>query len=391
MINCPNCETQSAAVFYKAAAVPVNSVIQLDSYEAALNYPKGEIALALCTNCGFVFNAAFDNSLVEYSAKYESTQSFSGTFNKFAHETATRLIDKYDLHDKQIIEIGCGQGEFITQLCELGPNSGVGFDPAYRPEELDSEARDRIEFIADFYGDKYTSYQGDVVACKMTLEHIDKTAAFMRTVRSTVGDNRNTVIFFQIPNARYVFDDFAFWDVYYEHCSYFSMGSVARLFRRTGFDVTHLETVYDDQYIIIEAVPADGPTDACLPEEDDLQTVIDSVKVFTDTVSVRIADWGQQLANAREAGERVVIWGGGSKGVAFLNTVENADHIEYAVDINPRKHGMYMGGTGQRIVAPQFLVEYDPQRVIVMNPIYTAEIQADLDKLGLSAELIPLE
>ena len=32
----------------------------------------------------------------------------------------------------------------------------------------------------------------------------------------------NTVVFFQVPNARYVFGDLAFWDIYYEHCSYFT-------------------------------------------------------------------------------------------------------------------------------------------------------------------------
>jgi hypothetical protein len=60
------------------------------------------------------------------------------------------LIERYDLYGKDIIEIGCGQGEFLTLLCELGGNRGVGFDPAYISEHHESEAQDRVTSIKDF-------------------------------------------------------------------------------------------------------------------------------------------------------------------------------------------------------------------------------------------------
>ncbi|MFA9565355.1 MAG: SAM-dependent methyltransferase, partial [Acidimicrobiales bacterium] len=82
-----------------------------------------------------------------------------------------------------------------------------------------------------------------------------------------------------------------------------------------------------------------------------------------------------------------VIWGSGSKGVSFLNNLGSEAHIGHAVDINPYKHGKFMAGTGQEIVAPEYLTAYQPQLVVAMNPIYVAEIQADLDRLGVAAEL----
>jgi len=93
------------------------------------------------------------------------------------------------------------------------------------------------------------------------------------------------------------------------------------------------------------------------------------------------------VAAAAAQGKRVVIWGGGSKGVAFLTALGGAAPIEYAVDINPFKADKYLAGGGQRVVAPGFLREYQPGVVIVMNPIYRDEIQADLDRLNVSAEL----
>ena len=62
--------------------------------------------------------------------------------------------------------------------------------------------------------------------------------------------------------------------------------------------------------------------------------------------------------------------------------------IEYVVDINPFREGKYMAGTGQEIVSPAFLKRYKPDLAIAMNPIYQPEIKADLEKMGLSTEVV---
>jgi len=376
-------------VFYELEAVPVHSVQLLPTRDDALSYPSGHIALSLCQTCGFIFNAAFDPSLQEYSPGYEATQSFSSTFNAFARRLAARLVDQYDLHKKTIIEIGCGQGEFLTLLCELGDNRGIGFDPAYVGGRTDSSAEKRVTFIKDYYTEKYAHYRGDFVCCKMTLEHIPNTADFVSTVRRSLGNHSDTTVFFQVPDVTRILQELAFWDVYYEHCSYFSPGSLARLFRRCGFDVLDLTREYDDQYLMIEAVPRDG-SPVRSPDPDALHDVARDVMYFSDRYAHNLDVWRRALREIRENGKRAVIWGAGSKGVAFLTTLDIRDEIRYAVDINPFKHGTYMAGTGQKIVAPDFLTEYKPDVVIVMNPIYCDEIGRDLDRRGIHAELMPV-
>jgi len=64
------------------------------------------------------------------------------------------------------------------------------------------------------------------------------------------------------------------------------------------------------------------------------------------------------------------------------------DQIEYIVDINPHKQGKYISGTGQQIVPAEFLRDYQPDVVIVMNPIYKKEIQQTVKELGLTTEFI---
>jgi hypothetical protein len=387
---CPSCGAAEVSLFYEVKQVPVHSVLLLSTREEAVNYPKRDIALGFCQNCGFIFNTAFDPGVHEYSSRYEATQAYSPTFNAFARRQALDLIERYDLHNKDLIEIGCGQGEFLMLLCEMGGNRGVGFDPAYISERIESEAGNRISFIADFYSERYTHYHGDFVCCKMTLEHIYDTADFVNTVRRSIGDRCDTVVFFQIPNASYVLRDLAFWDIYYEHCSYFSKGSLSRLFRRCGFDVLGLSTEYDNQYLTIEARPGSGQDTPKLEGEDDLDELKQDLAYFSAHYRRKLDDWRHRLAEMQRKGQRAVIWGGGSKGVSFLTTLNIREQIEYAVDINPRKHHMYMAGTGQEIVGPEFLKTYRPEVVIVMNPVYINEIQASLDQMGVRAELIPV-
>lgn len=387
---CYNCGARRMEIFYKLKNVPVHSVLILPTQQEALNYPKGDIALGFCHNCGFIANVAYDPALREYSSRYEGTQAFSNTFSSFHQDLAMYLIEKYDLHGKDIIEIGCGQGEFLTLLCKLGENRGVGFDPAFIGRRKKSCENDRITFIKDFYSEKHANYRGEFICCKMTLEHIQRTSDFISIIRRLIVDRLETIVFFQVPNVRRILHELAFWDIYYEHCSYFSLGSLARLFRNCGFDVIDLWKDYDAQYLMIEARPNTGKEHYILPQEDDLEELAQDITYFTDNYSNKLDKWRQNLYEIKRSGKQAVIWGAGSKGVAFLTTLKVQEEIQYAVDINPYKKETYMTGTGQQIVAPDFLREYKPDIIIVMNPIYCNEIRQELDRMKITADLMPV-
>src|SRR5215469_14063520 len=265
---CPACTGQKIQSFYRVDRVPVHSVINIATREEALSFPRRDLELAFCSECGFVFNQLFDIDVMDYCSRYEETQGWSPTFSGWHRELAHSVVDRFRLHNQSIIEIGCGKGEFLTLLCEIAEARGVGFDPAYVPERNQSPLKNQIQFIRDFYSEKYSSHQADFVCCKMTLEHIHKPLAFLQTVRRSIGDHLTTV-FFQVPDMCRVITECAFWDVYYEHCSYFTMGSLARIFRRARFEVSGLESVYDAQYITIDAVPTSSTTGPRLAEEDD--------------------------------------------------------------------------------------------------------------------------
>ncbi len=325
-------------------------------------------------------------SLQSYFVSYEETQGFSPRFREFMHELAERWIDRYELQGKDVLEIGCGKGEFLVALCERGAARGIGIDPAIVLERVSGPAASRITFIQDLYDEKYAHLTGDAVVCRHTLEHIHAVGEFLRSIRRSLEQRADTVVLFELPDVFRVLRECAFWDIYYEHCSYFTPGSLARLFRATGFDILALELDYDDQYILVEARPGSGRTEPLALEEQP-EEVARAVEAFGRKLAAVQSRWRAGLEQVRRDGGRAVVWGSGSKGVSFLTTLGITDEIGYVVDINPYKQGKFMAGTGHEIVAPGFLREYRPDLVVAMNPIYREEIQRDLDALGLDARL----
>ncbi|MEZ5865813.1 MAG: hypothetical protein R3D25_17735 [Geminicoccaceae bacterium] len=63
----------------------------------------------------------------------------------------------------------------------------------------------------------------------------------------------------------------------------------------------------------------------------------------------------------------MLVWGSGSKAVAYLTSLGLRDEIAAVVDISPHKSGRSMAGTGHRIEPPEHLRTLRPDVVVVMN------------------------
>jgi len=386
--GCPSCGSRMRP-FFEIPGVPVNSCILMKTPEEARSYPRGDIVLGFCDDCGFIRNLAFDPALAEYSGRYEETQGFSPTFRKFHEELAADLVERYGLRNKDVLEIGCGKGEFLALLCDLGGNRGIGFDPGYDEDRGILDKVEAARVVRDFYSPRYVGEQADLVCCKMTLEHIRETADFVRLSRQAMRPDGSSILYFQVPESMRILRDCAFEDIYYEHCSYFTPGSLARLFRAEGFEVLRLRTEYSGQYLAIEATLADDSERQPATGEESVETVRNAVEDFSDRCARKIEEWRARLREATRRGP-VVVWGSGSKAVAFLGAVDTDGLVDQVVDINPYRQRHYMPGTAQPIVAPETLSGRPPSCVIVMNSVYTDEIARSLKALEVETKIISM-
>lgn len=386
--TCPNCDAPGLEPFYDVSDIPAHCVMLMHTREQAITYPRGDLSLGFCRSCGFITNTLFDVALNEYSPDFEETQHFSPKFDGWARQLVDRLVRDYDIRGRQVIEIGCGKGEFLALLCEAGNNQGIGIDPGCIPGRLQGEGADKVRFIRDLYSEQYAHLPGEVVACRHTLEHIQPTGEFMRMVRRVIGPRKETLLFLEVPDMTRVLRERAFWDIYYEHCTYLTAGSLARLFRASGFEIVELVRDFADQYLWVTARPADGPTRPSLPIEDDLESTARDVESFRRQCPGDVAVWRDRIRGLSATGQKPVIWGAGSKCVALLTTCGIDAEVEYLVDINPHKWGKFLPGTGHAVVSPEQLREYQPRVVIAMNPVYADEIGQRLSAMGVAADVI---
>ena len=383
---CPCCGGTALRSFYRSPAIPVHSCLMLDDAAAAAAFARDDLELGVCGGCGFIMNRAFDPKWSAYAPEYEDQQSFSPTFNSFAGRLARNLVARYGLHGKRIVEVGCSKGDFLALLCEAGENTGVGIDPSAVPGRVESPAMSRIRFVNAYYGPEHVDLPADFICCRHTLEHIQPVRAFMTLLADALARNPGAALMIEIPDAGRVLRERAFEDIYYEHCSYFTPGSLAALVRRVGLAVYDLRLEYDGQYLVVEC-GSDQTRDRRFPIEDTVDDILALVAEFEARVDQAKRRW-RDIAGG--AGERVAVWGSGSKCVAFLTTLDLEGGVASVVDINPNRHGKHIPGIGIAIDPPARLVDLQPDTVIVMNRIYRDEIVAELDRLKVGSKVLAL-
>ena len=163
--TCPACTAGGSSDFFAIEQAPIQSVVTLKSYAAAMKIPRKDIKLSFCRHCGFIFNRNFERDWDYYTKGYEDQQGFSPTFVKFITGITQRFIQKYELYEKLVLEIGCGKGDFLRLISELGDNRGIGIDPSWVPGRVKENAQ--LKFITDFYNVTHGHFKFVVVVyCK---------------------------------------------------------------------------------------------------------------------------------------------------------------------------------------------------------------------------------
>jgi hypothetical protein len=364
--NCPVCGAESHAPFLVRDPVPVhqNLLVRTETDARALN--RGRLALHACPSCGFVFNAAFDFDLLNYSAAYENTQSASPAFAAYVEDLAAHVVNDCGVRGSQIVEIGCGKGAFLRALVRNDPgNRGIGFDPSYvgPDEELDG----RLRFEKRFYDERDAGLDADAIVCRHVIEHVPDPCSLLRLVRRTLG-SRLAKVFFETPCVEWILSNEVTWDFFYEHCSYFTADSLTTAFTAAGFEVYSVRRTFGDQYLWIEAHPAAGE--------------VAPVK--------RLAELRGQLEQLSSTGP-LAMWGAGAKGVTLANLVDpDRRLLTCVVDLNPAKQGGYLPGTGHPIVGPLDMPRLGVRTAVLTNPNYLDENTRLLREAGLDVRLVNL-
>jgi SAM-dependent methyltransferase len=303
---------------------------------------------------------------------------------------AQDLIATHQLRGKTVLEIACGTGHFLRMLCLAGGNRGIGIDPALKQDGPEALEGTEIVFHRDKFSERYIGLACDFICCRQALHMLTQPRMLVELVRRSIGEGRSIPVYFEVVNARELFAKQNVWQLIYEHFSFFTASSLRRLFSECGFDVLRAGPCYESgQYLSIEARPAPRSSNEQAPVAD-RDAVRADVLDFASGVRAKIDTWDQRLHAISAAGKSAVVWGAGGRGINFLNLVEASGFIRHIVDINPDRRGGYVPGSGQLVVAPEFLQDYRPDLVLLTNPTYEQEVRQQVASLGVSCEFLTI-
>lgn len=384
MTLCPVCTAPSEEPFLVRDPVPVHQNLIVRDALSARALRRGTLRLHGCHGCGFVFNAAFNPAQLSYGAAYDNTQSCSPAFERYLEQLADYVVSDRNVRDSFIVEIGCGKGGFLTALVDRDfGNHGVGFDPSYVGPQ--TAAGGRLRFERRFYDATCGDLSADAVICRHVIEHIAQPVELLKVVRDTLGTGPARV-FFETPCVEWILRNEVVWDLFYEHCSYFTAASLSTAFERAGFAVDTVRHTFGGQYLWAEA----RPTVRQDPAPTRASEVPALAAAFAQHEATLVRALRARLAALARDGA-VAIWGAAAKGVTLANLVDpDRELIACVVDLNPSKQGGYLPGTAHPIVSLAGLRDYGVRTAVLTNPNYVEENAKLLREASVDVQLVDL-
>lgn len=382
--QCPVCSSKTLVPFLRRNNVSVHQNLVTLDQDSARSVAMGELDFVACNDCGFVFNRAFDLSLLSYSQDYDNTQSCSAYFDSYLDGIVMDLVERKGLRNCTIVEVGCGKGHFLRKLLNY-PNSnnrGFGFDPSYVGPEFELDGR--LSFRRCYYDATCADVIADVVICRHVIEHVPEPMPLLHSIRSALSQSPNARVFFETPCVEWTLRNQVIWDFFYEHCSLFTAGSLSLAFEGAGFSVNHIEHVFGGQYLWLEAQKSTIPAPPC-PRS---QSTAELAQAYGAAEQALREKWHRHVETLKSQG-KVALWGAGAKGATLANLIdEDGGLIDCIVDVNPNKQQCFIPGTGHPIVSPSEAEMRGVKFAVLMNPNYREEILQTLTAENMAIELV---
>lgn len=300
-----------------------------------------------CRDCHFAFNPSFDRTDVDY-ATYYNEQTGSPLYRTYVEELAQRLTKDLALGAKsRIVEIGCGSGYFLSRLqAATGSPHVAGFDPSYRGEYgMQRRVQRRLLAAGDL------DPPVDLVVLRHCLEGLLDLDSVMEIIRR--GTAPSAHLYVEINDLDYILSEQNPSLLFHEYYQYFSARAADVWLRKLGFRLQEVRSTFGGGYLGITA--SRGPD------------------------STNLADAYRRLEAIVREHRRVLIWGAGGRCISLLSHMSwDSAVVAFGVDIDPKKQGMYLPITGQKILSPAEAVAFGPDLIIVANHLYGAEIRQQL-------------
>lgn len=339
----------------------------------------------VCEQC-FLVQAAEYQRPEQIFSEYQYFSSYSKSWLAHCKTYVDQIVPRLSLTaDSRVLEIACNDGYLLQYFQPYGiPVKGV--EPA---ENVAEEARAKgIEVECCFFGADtardIAARDGlyDLVIGNNVLAHVPDINHFVEGLGIVL--TPEGTITMEFPHLLRLIEQCQFDTIYHEHFHYLSLGTVKRIFNAHGleiYDAKELPT-HGGSLRIYAAhreygrIHMRNAVDSLLTRERDFG--LENIQLYA-SFSKRIQkiklDTLRQLSEWKRDGKRIAAFGAAAKGNTFLNYcgIKN-DLIDFVVDSNPHKQGLYLPGSLIPIVNQEALWKYKPDYLLIFPWNLTDEI-----------------
>lgn len=329
------------------------NIQHLLSEQALPNDLPIRLEVRTCRTCGFVqLPPVLDEN---YYDDYIMAATHSSQMQKYQQKQATDFVSRFDLQGKKVIEVGCGDGNFLNHLKAAGV-SGFGVEPS---AVFRSKALSQGHLVEEGYVTRsrtLTHGPFDAFVTRQVLEHIPEIHSFLTGIRRNLHDNAVGLI--EVPSLEKALEDRRYYDFFTDHVNYFSLDTLTYALNLNGFEVIDaFHDMFDEYNVAIVRNKRLA----------DLQ----NIQLQADVLANDLKDFVKyQHLQQRKVG----VWGAGGKGLSVLASAENIK-IDALFDSDEGKQGRYTPVSHFLVQKPTAFNINEMSAIIITAMAYRLEIE----------------
>ncbi len=324
------------------------------------------LRLCQCRGCGLV---QLDCGPVSYFRDVIRSGGLSTTMVSLRRRQYSALVEKYRLKNRKIIEVGCGQGEFLSILKEF-PVRAFGIE---HKRELVFKAKNRGLSVAEgFVEDGAARIPGgpfDAFLSFNFLEHQPDPNGMLQGISSNLSGEGIGLV--TVPSLEYILEQDSWYELIRDHLAYYTFDTLRFLMEKNGFEVLEQEVVNRDTLSVVvrKRRRQDGGR-----LSRNLARLCDEVNTY-----INYPGGGKK---------KTALWGASHQGFTLAAAAGLAEKVEYIIDSAPFKQGRYAPVSHIPILSPDEALSRPVDQIIIIAPGYTGEIAGIIrEKFGTRVEI----